>query len=291
LNASTRIENGITAATWLAAATRQLAAVSQTARLDAEVLYCHVTGLDRTGVLAHPEHCPTPEQAEQLHDLLARRGNGEPVPYLTGQREFWSLALNVGPQVLIPRPETELLVECALERIPKGARWLLADIGTGSGAVALAIASERPACRIHAADISNEALDLARRNAQDLGIKNLEFRRGDCCDPLTDAPYDLILSNPPYVADDDPHLGAGDLRFEPRGALVGGADGLDIIRRLVRQAVDRLRPGGYLLLEHGADQGAAVRQLMQEAGLAHLAGYRDYAGHDRVCAGMRPETD
>jgi release factor glutamine methyltransferase len=281
----------VRAATWLAEASRRLAPVSDSARLDAEVLYCHATGLGRAGLLAHPEHRATPEQAQRLHELLSRRLAGEPVAYLTGRREFWSLSLRVAPPVLIPRPETELLVARALDRVPPAASWNIADIGTGSGAVALAVARERPACRIVASDISGAALKLARENARELGTSNVEFRHGDCCEPLTDGPFDLVLSNPPYVADHDPHLERGDLRFEPRSALAAGADGLDVIRRLVRDAVARLRPGGWLLLEHGADQGALVRQLMQEAGLEGVTVYRDDAGHDRVCAGARPMTN
>jgi release factor glutamine methyltransferase len=265
-------------------ASQQLAASSPSPRLDAEVLLMHVTGLARSALITHAGEALTAEQAQRLHALLARRAHGEPIAYLTGRREFWSLDLNVTPDVLIPRPETELLVEQALARIPPDAAWTLADLGTGSGAVALALARERPRCRVIATDISAAALAVARRNAERLGIHNIEFRHGEWLASLAGLAIDLMVSNPPYVAEGDPHLAQGDLRFEPQTALVAGHDGLAAIRRIAAGAAAHLGPDGWLLLEHGADQGAAVARILAEQGFTAIAGYRDLADLDRVTA-------
>ncbi|HJX18172.1 MAG TPA: peptide chain release factor N(5)-glutamine methyltransferase [Acidiferrobacterales bacterium] len=266
-------------------AAQQLAASSPSPRLDAEVLLMHVTGLARTALITRLQEPLQPEHEERLEELLARRARGEPVAYLTGKREFWSLELNVTPDVLIPRPETELLVEQALARIPENADWTVADLGTGSGAIALAIATERPHCRLIAIESSSAALAVARANATRLDIANVDFRHGEWLKPLAGMRFDVIVSNPPYVRANDPHLTQGDVRFEPESALVAGADGLDSIRCIAADAVLCLRPGGWLLFEHGYDQAQAVRALLATHGYDRVASCRDTAGHERVTAG------
>jgi len=224
----------------------------------------------------------TSEQQFQLHELADRRALGEPIAYLTGTREFWSMNLKVSPATLIPRPETELLVEKALARIPPDATWTIADLGTGSGAVALALAKERPRCRVIATDISSAALDVARVNAAKFNLTNIEFREGDWFAPLAGETYHIIASNPPYIRNDDPHLKQGDLRFEPGSALIAGADGLDAIRRIVNDAHVYLKAGGWLLLEHGWDQSDAVKALLHQQGCHNICCYHDMAGIGRV---------
>jgi release factor glutamine methyltransferase len=255
---------------------------SPTAHLDAEVLLRHVTGCSPADLVARAERVLTETETQSLRELVARRRAGEPVAYLTGSREFWSMTLQVTPAVLIPRPETELLVEQALARIPPDARWNIADLGTGSGAIALALAHERPGCRVHAGDNSIQALDVARANAARLGVANIEFFHGDWLAPLAHRTLEMIVSNPPYVRAGDRHLNEGDVRFEPISALVGGADGLDAIRAIAKQAFARLLPGGWLLLEHGPDQATAVADILTAAGFCEILCHRDLAGRDRV---------
>jgi len=274
----------ITIKTALQQATTRLAA-HESAALDAEVLLAHVLGRDRSHLRAWPEKELSAAQADQFEALVARRAAGEPVAHLTGLREFWSLALKVTKDTLIPRPETELLVELALERLPKGEALSVADLGTGSGAVALAIASERPACRLTATDRSAAALAVVRENAANLGLHNAGFAEGDWCAALGEARFHLVVSNPPYVRTGDPHLTRGDVRFEPVTALAAGADGLDDVRAIVTCAAHHLEPGGWLLLEHGWDQGEAVRALLQAAGYADVLTHRDAGGRDRVSLG------
>ena len=263
-----------------------LAAASPTPRLDAEVLLLHVCGLTRTALVMRAHETLNDAQARRLNELLARRARGEPLAYLTGGREFWSLPLQVTPDVLIPRPETELLVEQALAHIPAHAARMIVDLGTGSGAVALAIAGERPDCRVIATDQSERALAVARANASQLNIVNVEFRLGEWFTPLAGLRFDVIVSNPPYVAEADPHLAEGDLRFEPRGALTSGPDGLDAIRIIAAAAPAHLHPGGWLLVEHGYDQAAAVRKLFGDAGFSQIRHYQDLAGHERITTGQ-----
>ncbi len=255
---------------------------SPSARLDAEVLAMHVTRLTRAQLITHAADLLTPKQQSRLEELRARRAQGEPVAYLTGKREFWSMELTITPDVLIPRPETELLVEQALLHIPADVAWTVADLGTGSGAIALAIARERPRCRMIATDSSAAALATARANAQRLGIIDIEFRPGEWFAPLSGERYDLIVSNPPYIPAGDPHLVQGDVRFEPRAALVAGADGLDAIRIIAAGAGAQLKPGGWLLLEHGSDQRTAVEQLLAAHGYHSIRCHTDLAGLDRV---------
>ncbi|HEY6893552.1 MAG TPA: peptide chain release factor N(5)-glutamine methyltransferase [Rhodanobacteraceae bacterium] len=257
------------------------------ARLDAELLLAHVLGVSRARLYAWPEHEPDATELAAFEQLIASRVRGEPIAYLTGHREFWSLDLGVTPDVLIPRHETELLVELALARIPRDRAFRIADLGTGSGAIALAIARERPLARVTATDASAAALAVARRNAERLGIGNVVFAAGDWYAAVGDAAFDLIVSNPPYIAADDAHLAQGDLRFEPASALASGADGLDAIRRIVAGAPTHLGDEGALMLEHGFDQSARVRELLDAAGFEGVVSVRDAAGHERVTLGTK----
>lgn len=270
----------------LQAATRALAESSASASSDAEVLVQHASGLTRADVLAHPERALSEAACGKLAALIERRRRGEPIAYITGRREFWSLDLAVSPATLIPRAETEVLVERALARIPADAVWTVADLGTGSGAVALAIAHERPRSRLMATDCSADALAVARTNAEHLQIGNVEFAIGEWFAPLRGRRFHVVVSNPPYVRATDPHLQTGDLRFEPLAALVGGADGLDAIRRISAAAPSHLHPDGWLLLEHGYDQGADVRALLTRIGYQRVRSYRDLLGHQRVTEGQ-----
>lgn len=252
---------------------------------DAALLLAHALGKSRSWLFAHADDALGEAEAARFDVLLARRAAGEPVAYLTGWRGFWTLELAVTPATLVPRPETELLVDLALARLPVDAPVRVADLGTGSGAIALAIASERPRAQVLATDASSAALDVARGNAARNGIGNVAFRLGSWLQPLGEDTFDLIASNPPYIAEGDPHLARGDLRFEPAMALSCGADGLDAIRVIVRDAPACLRPGGWLLLEHGWDQGDAVRALLAAAGFVDVATERDLEQRDRVSLG------
>lgn len=252
---------------------------------DAEVLLADAIGQGRSWLFAHAHDTVPSAAIERFESMWQRRLAGEPVAYLTGRRGFWTLDLEVGPATLIPRPETEVLVELALARVPAGQPARIADLGTGSGAIALAIARERPHAQLIATDASEAALDVARRNASTHRIANVEFRGGDWFGPLQGECFALIASNPPYIADGDPHLGEGDLRFEPDSALSSGADGLDAIRAIVADAGAHLDAGGWLLLEHGWDQGDAVRGLLVEAGFLEVETARDLEGRERVSLG------
>ncbi|MGV8931872.1 MAG: peptide chain release factor N(5)-glutamine methyltransferase [Luteimonas sp.] len=258
--------------------------------IDARLLLAHALGRSQTWLYTHDDAMLTEEVRARFDALVARRTAGEPVAYLTGQRGFWRFDLAVTPDTLIPRPETELLVELALARIPQQAAWRVADLGTGSGAIALAFAHERPCAQVIASDRSADALAVARTNAATLGIANITFREGDWLQPMAGDCFDLIASNPPYIADDDTHLGQGDLRFEPRGALASGADGLDAIRAIVHHAPAYLRADGWLLLEHGWAQGDAVRALLHAAGFIDVDTQRDLEDRDRVSLGRKPQT-
>ncbi|MGD9264803.1 MAG: peptide chain release factor N(5)-glutamine methyltransferase, partial [Lysobacterales bacterium] len=237
------------------------------ANLDAEVLLAHVLETSRTFLYANPDLELPAQRSEAFKRLVKKRLHGQPIAYLTGKCEFWSLPLTITPSVLIPRPETELLVEAALDRIPPGSGWRVADLGTGSGAIALALASERICCEIHGTDISKEALKVAAANANALGLTNLRFHCGSWAEPL-DGQFDLVASNPPYVDDADPHLQQGDLRFEPREALSPGGDGLSAIREIADQSYALLKAAGWLILEHGWQQGEAVRQVLRDTAYA-----------------------
>jgi release factor glutamine methyltransferase len=266
-------------------AAARLAPLHGSARLDAEVLLAQVLRRGRSYLFAWPERVLSAEEAAAFEAQLGHRENGVPVAYLVGRQEFWSLSLQVTADTLIPRPETERLVELALERIPPERPCRVADLGTGSGAIALAIAHERPDCRVVATDRSAAALAVAEANAKALGIGNVRFRQGEWFTPLAGERYEFIISNPPYVAEGDPHLTQGDVRFEPPGALAAGTDGLDAIRQLAAGVAAHLAKHGWLLLEHGYDQGAAVRALLEAQGYREVSTYRDDAGVDRVTVG------
>lgn len=265
-----------------------LAAISPNPRLDAEVLAMHALGLTRSDLITRADRSLSRDEHATVEALVQRRVQGEPVAYIVGNREFWSLLLNVTPATLIPRPETELLVEQALLRIPADAELHIADLGTGSGAVALAIARERPGCQITATDICHEALAVARENAAHLDLTNVEFRRGSWLAPFHEETFDLIVSNPPYVRERDPHLDRGDVRHEPRRALVAGHDGLDAIRHIASRARKHLRSGGHLLLEHGYDQAESVASLCRWYGYRDVTSRRDLADHERVTTARLP---
>jgi len=272
-------------ASTLQAVSERLQAVSDSARLDAELLLCEALARPRSYLYTWPEYELGEAERQALEALVQRRLGGEPIAHILGRREFWSLELAVSADTLIPRPETELLVEAALERIPLEAEWRVADLGTGSGAIALAIASERPHCRITAVERSEGALAVAQENARRLGIGNIEFLKGDWFAPLAGQRFQVILSNPPYIPDSDPHLSQGDVRFEPLSALASGIDGLVDIRQLVNGAPAFLTSPAWLLLEHGYDQGAAVTELMRQAGFVEVEDLADLQGHGRVAAG------
>ncbi|WP_411752101.1 peptide chain release factor N(5)-glutamine methyltransferase [Serratia sp. (in: enterobacteria)] len=272
--------------TWLKTATLRLTH-SDSAKRDAEILLGFVTGRARTYLLAFGETPLTAEQVEQLTVLLSRRERGEPVAYLVGEREFWSLPLSVSPATLIPRPDTECLVELALERLPATPCAIL-DLGTGTGAIALALASERPDCQLTGIDLQPEAVALAQHNAQKLAINNARFLQGSWFTPVAGQKFALIASNPPYIDEADPHLGQGDVRFEPGSALVAADHGLADLASIVQQAADYLEPQGWLLLEHGWQQGENVRTLLNAAGFIAVATHRDYGGNDRVTLGQKP---
>ena len=257
-------------------------------RHEAELLLCHVLGRDRAWLFAHATDTLDTGQVAAFEALLVRRLAGEPVAYLTGRRGFWTLELQVNADTLIPRPETELLVELALARLPVDLPTRVADLGTGSGAIALAIASERPQARAVATDASPGALAVARANALANALTNVEFRHGDWLAPLAGEQFDVIVSNPPYIASGDPHLQQGDLRFEPATALSAGSDGLGDIRQIVAGAGHCLRAGGWLLLEHGLDQGAVVRDLFTVAGFVAVETARDLEERERVTLGRLP---
>ncbi|GAA5071665.1 peptide chain release factor N(5)-glutamine methyltransferase [Lysobacter panacisoli] len=272
--------------TLVAGATRRLA--GDEARAEAERLLAHALGVNTTWLYLHRDDTPPAERAAEFERLLQRRIAGEPVAYLLGHRGFWRFDLQVTPATLIPRPETERLVELALDRLPVDAAVRVADLGTGTGAIALAIAHERPRAHVVATDASEAALDVARENARVLGLSRVEFRRGDWLSPLAGERFDLIASNPPYIADDDKHLRQGDLRFEPRSALASGSDGLDDIRRIAADAPGHLNPDGWLLIEHGWEQGEAVRALFRAHGFEEVHTAQDWEQRDRVTLGRMP---
>lgn len=261
------------------------AACAQIDRADAEALLLHALRRDRAWLFAHARDPVPAAVAERFDALLARRAQGEPVAYLTGRRGFWTLDLAVGPATLIPRADTERLVELALERLDTAPGRRAADLGTGSGAIALALASERPQAQVLATDLSEAALAVAQANARTHGLHNVRFAHGPWLAPLAGQRFDLIASNPPYIAAGDPHLAQGDLRYEPASALASGADGLDDIRVIVAGASAHLLPGGWLLLEHGWEQGEAVRALLAAAGFDAVATHRDLEARDRVTLG------
>ncbi|MNJ30621.1 peptide chain release factor N(5)-glutamine methyltransferase [Pseudomonas alkylphenolica] len=257
---------------------------SPTARLDVELLLAAAIGKSRSYLHTWPERIVSSEAALVFAEYLQRRRSGEPVAYILGQQGFWNLDLEVAPHTLIPRPDTELLVETALELLPLSPVRVL-DLGTGTGAIALALASERAQWQVMAVDRVLEAVALAERNRQRLQLNNVQVRSSHWFDALKGERFDLIISNPPYIAAEDPHLVAGDVRFEPSSALVAGADGLDDLRVIISQAPAHLQPGGWLLLEHGYDQAAAVRELLAQHDFEQIESRIDLGGHERISLG------
>ena len=250
--------------------------------LENRILLCHALGLTRVGLITQSERTITPDEAARLNALVARRVHGEPIAYIVGRREFFGLDFAVSDAVLIPRPDTELIVELAIERLPPQGRAL--DMGTGSGAIAVALAYSRPDAHVTALDVSTAALDVARANATSNAV-NVRFLQSDWFAALGDERFDLIASNPPYIAAGDAHLAQGDLRFEPVGALTDHADGLSALRTIITGAAQHLNPTAWLLLEHGYDQAAAVRALLSKAGYSHVQSWRDLGGIERTSGG------
>lgn len=270
-----------------AAATALASVPDSSPRLEAELLLVEATGWPRTRLIAWPERRLDPGAAARFDALLTRRLNGEPIAYLRGQQAFWTLELRVSPDTLIPRPETELLVETALERLDPTASLLIAELGTGSGAIAAALASERPDWRLIATDRSAPALRIASENFRVLGLAAIHPVQADWLAAFAADRFDAIVSNPPYIATGDPHLARGDLRFEPPAALGSGSDGLSAIRTILAHACRCLRPGGLIAIEHGFAQAQAVRQQFRDSGLKRSETRQDLAGHDRITLGYR----
>ncbi|PJD08325.1 protein-(glutamine-N5) methyltransferase, release factor-specific [Enterobacter mori] len=269
---------------WLREAVSELSE-SESPKRDAEILLEHVTGKSRTYLLAFGETLLTAEQEAQLAALLARRKTGEPVAHLVGEREFWSLPLYVSAATLIPRPDTECLVEQALARLSTAACSIL-DLGTGTGAIAVALATERPDCTVTAVDVMPDAVTLAQRNVERLGLGNVTVLQSSWFTALENRLFALIVSNPPYIDEHDPHLAQGDVRFEPLTALVAANEGLADLDHIVTTSRQHLLPGGWLLVEHGWTQGNAVRALFTNAGYREVATCRDYGGNERLTLGQ-----
>ncbi|WP_439885227.1 peptide chain release factor N(5)-glutamine methyltransferase [Pseudomonas syringae] len=261
---------------------------SPTARLDAELLLAAALGKPRSFLHTWPERIVSTEAALAFAGYLQRRRTGEPVAYILGQQGFWKLDLEVAPHTLIPRPETEMLVEAALELVPAFAPTQVLDLGTGTGAIGLALANDRRQWKITAVDRVPEAVELAERNRQRLQLDNAEVLNSHWFSALEGRQFDLIISNPPYISEADPHLSMGDVRFEPGSALTAGPDGLDDLRTIISEAPAYLSPGGWLLLEHGYDQGSAVRELLIRHGFERIQTRRDLGEHERITFGCMP---
>ena len=266
-------------------ATKQLKPVSDTAQLDAEILLCSVLKKDRVFLRTWPDAELSDEELNKFNLLLERRIKGEPIAHILGERGFWSLNLKVTSDTLIPRPDTERLVELALEIIPKNADWKILDLGTGTGAIALSLAKEKPTCHIMATDQSIAALDIAKQNAEKNQISNIEFIQSDWFDKIGNQKFNMIVSNPPYIKKNDPHLKQGDVRFEPLSALTSGADGLDDIRIIIQNSQKHLTQKGVLLIEHGYDQSGAVCDLLNAAHFTQINDYKDDNDNPRVAIG------
>ncbi|MCZ6804760.1 MAG: peptide chain release factor N(5)-glutamine methyltransferase [Proteobacteria bacterium] len=266
-------------------ARQQLDATGST-RLDTEILLCSVLKCNRTNLYTYPEQELSSSDIESFNKLIALRSEGLPIAYLTEQKEFWSLSFYVNQDTLIPRPETELLVETSLKYIPTNSVKEILDLGTGTGAIAIAIASERPQANITATDINDGTLKIAKLNADSHQIKNIDFKKADWFDIANINSYDLIVSNPPYISTGDPHLKQGDVRFEPIAALTSGEDGLDDLRTIIQESSKHLNTHGWLLLEHGYNQGDVVRQLLIENGFTSPSTIKDYNGLERISFGQ-----
>ncbi|HEC27787.1 MAG TPA: peptide chain release factor N(5)-glutamine methyltransferase [Gammaproteobacteria bacterium] len=262
---------------------------SQDPAQEAEYLIEAICGISRSHQLIHPDEELSEKQCQQFDSAIKRRIAGEPLAYITGSRGFWDMDLQVTPDVLIPRPDTECLVEQALQRIPADARWQIVDLGTGSGAIALVLARERPLCDITATDLSMAALVIAKENARLQDVKNISFAAGSWFQPIKNRLFEMIICNPPYIPVDDPHLKQSDLPAEPDHALISGGDGLDAIRKIISDSVLHLKPGAFLLLEHGYDQAIKVTELLCNEGFKEIFTEKDYGGNDRVTGGRNSD--
>ena len=280
LNEKPRIDAAI------ASAASRLQDSSDSPRLDAELLLARALDVQRSYLFAHPDDEMDSDAAERFDNAVAQRASGMPMAYITGIKEFWSMPLIVSSATLVPRPDTETLIEQALGRIPRKAEWEIADLGTGSGAIALALAKERPLCQLTATDRAEAALAIAAQNARELGIPNIEFVAGNWTEPLAGRVFDVVVSNPPYIASDDPRL--VNLHFEPLDALDAGDDGLDAIRDLANTAANILKPCGSFLLEHGDAQGESVAAILQDNGWQDIGLVRDIEDRPRVTTAIRP---
>lgn len=260
--------------------TEQLRSISDSPQLDTELLLARALDVPRSYLFAHPEDCLDPAAVDRFSSAMERRVTGMPIAYITGEKEFWSMILIVSPATLVPRPETEVLVDQALQRIPQAGNFSVLDLGTGSGAVALVIARERPHCDVTATDVSDAALTVARENANRHALPNVEFLHGDWTAPIADRLFDLVVTNPPYVPSDDPDL--ENLRYEPRVALAAGDDGLDAIRRISVEARSVIRKGGSLLIEHGDKQKEGLARILSRDGWQNISHVNDLSGKPRV---------
>ncbi len=268
-------------------AVQRLISVSESPLLDAEILLCLVLEKDRSHLRAWPEKKLLPEQNSHFESVLQKRVSGMPIAYITGNREFWSRDFEVGRDVLIPRPDTELLIELALKLIPERQPYRLIDLGTGSGIIAITLAAERADCDVIATDRSEGALILARRNAQKHNVRNIQFVQSDWFVAISDsALFNLVVSNPPYIADNDPHLTEGDVRFEPMSALIADNHGLSDIERIATAARRHLLPQGHLLIEHGYNQQDQVQAIFSQLNYRNIVTYPDLSGHPRVTYGQ-----
>ncbi|MEE8119308.1 MAG: peptide chain release factor N(5)-glutamine methyltransferase [Gammaproteobacteria bacterium] len=267
---------------------REKLADQDVAELEARLLLAHAMDKNIGFLYAWPERAVPESAVELFRELVLRRARGEPIAHLLGRREFWSLELKISAATLIPRPETERLVELALGLVPPYSQWSLLDLGTGSGAIAIAVARDRPECAMTATDVSNAALDIARENAARHQVNNITFLAGDWFAPVVGQRFHCILSNPPYISINDPYLERGDLQFEDRGALVAGEDGLDAIRHIINSARAHMEPRGWLIIEHGFEQGEAIRALLEQADFETIACHQDLAGLDRVSCARAP---
>lgn len=277
--------------TWAEAQHRLIKTLSlegNEAKFEAQLLLQNVLNVNRAWLLAHESDALQDKIKADFESLLARRLLGEPITYILGQREFFGLNLIVTPDTLIPRPDTETLVETALDKIPTDTPFTVLDLGTGTGAVALAIAEHRPEAQVTAIDASSGALDIAKRNANQLDLTQIDFRLSNWFSALEGERFNLIVSNPPYIEQHDIHLTQGDLRFEPMSALASGTDGLDDIRQIVDNCLLHLHPQGWLMLEHGYNQAHLVTDLMAQSGLIDITTIKDLGANDRVTIGKNP---
>ncbi len=265
---------------------REKLSTSDSARLDTEILLCSVLKCDRTSLYTYPERELSNSDTESFNKLISLRSEGHPVAHLTKKKEFWSLSFHVNQETLIPRPETELLVETSLKYIPTNSTAEILDLGTGTGAIAIAIASERPLANITATDINEDTLKIAQMNAATHNINNIHFEHANWFEITNIDTYDLVVSNPPYICIDDPQLKLGDVQFEPVSALASGKYGLDDLRIIIQESCNHLNPNGWLMVEHGYNQGKVIRQLFIDNGFTSTSTIKDYSGLERVSIGQ-----